>query len=1044
MEGVFAMRFAAAIFTLLGLVSPVLPATLHAIHFIDANEGWIVGDDGVIEHTLDGGTSWERQSSGTKASLRSVVFLDEATGWAVGREEKPYGGGSVAVVLFTRDGGVRWQRLLDNSLPGLNAVRFTDRKNGFLLGDGQDPFASGIFRTRDGGKSWEPVKGTRAAWAAGDFQDGKNGVLVGPWGKLATFRNEQWAVADPVTFGGRGLRAVQILKKKLIAVGDGGLVLTSISDGNAWAHADLGLPAGARACLDFNALAAVGERIWIAGRPGSVIFRSDDNGATWAIKKVRPQASSSGPGQLPILALQFLDKSRGFAVGVGGFILATSDGGDTWREIRGGAQPQILIAHAQAKDAAFDAVAYLRSAERVTPPLVVSMTTEGANQISLGNRLHQATKAAGGFGAEHLTGFLLPQYLQAASQDDLVSAWNGVHGNAPQEMLRRLALLLRMWQPLIVIMEDPSAPGATGLLAEAMKEAVKRAEDPAEFAEQIGLLGLQPASPLTQFALSEKGSLFIDTSIYPQHADGAPRDIGALAHGYVSDRPRVFPTKRPFHFLGYGAAAHAKGDLPQTPALTWGAAKVNRPAQEILELAQTTVEREKNERTIRQIVNLVDRLPRTEVVLGQLLPLLKGLPEDDAARAGFAVANAYVRMGEWDLARETFLLMVDRAPAHPLSAEAYRWLVQHNVSSELRRRYELQHFAVVHQDNSRHLSIAKTNVRPNFDLNAAVPDKLKPAKGGEKFDEGIQQTSAVATAADMFDAFAPKSGIRQWSRGALEFNKRFEMFGTLATVDPRVQFSIQAARRHTGEPGKATEWHDRFVRHVAKGPWAEAAAGELWALGVGAKPRRVAGCKFTDERPTLDGQLDDACWKSQVPLMFADASGGSQAEYPTEAWLAYDAEFLYVAVRCKHPLGRWAPTVKARQRDANLDSYDRISLLIDLDRDYASYFRLEFDQRGCVREDCWGDTQWNPKWYVAANNTESMWTVEAAIPLGELTSSPVTLDTRWACNLVRIIPGKGVQSVSQPADVEPRPEGMCILHFHQDARRAATPMKSGE
>ena len=230
------------------------------------------------------------------------------------------------------------------------------------------------------------------------------------------------------------------------------------------------------------------------------------------------------------------------------------------------------------------------------------------------------------------------------------------------------------------------------------------------------------------------------------------------------------------------------------------------------------------------------------------------------------------------------------------------------------------------------------------------------------------------------------------------------------------------------------------MTHVVKGPWADAAAAEVWIAGGGPKPRHVAGCRFTDERPNLDGKIDDACWKGQIPITLADASGASQAEYPTEAWLAYDTEFLYVAVRCKHPAGKSVPAVKVRQRDANLDAYDRVSLLLDLDRDYATYFRLEFDQRGCVREDCWGDPNWNPKWYVASHQAEDSWCVEAAIPLGELTSSPVTLETRWACNLVRILPGRGVQSVSQPADVEPRPEGMCVLHFHQDARRVAPPM----
>src|SRR5437879_5338350 len=34
-------------------------APLHAIQFVDAQEGWAVGDEGVVWHTIDGGKKWE-------------------------------------------------------------------------------------------------------------------------------------------------------------------------------------------------------------------------------------------------------------------------------------------------------------------------------------------------------------------------------------------------------------------------------------------------------------------------------------------------------------------------------------------------------------------------------------------------------------------------------------------------------------------------------------------------------------------------------------------------------------------------------------------------------------------------------------------------------------------------------------------------------------------------------------------------------------------------------------------------------------------------
>src|SRR5439155_7225663 len=79
-------------------------------------------------------------------------------------------------------------------------------------------------------------------------------------------------------------------------------------------------------------------------------------------------------------------------------------------------------------------------------------------------------------------------------------------------------------------------------------------------------------------------------------------------------------------------------------------------------------------------------------LLAQIAPALNGLPDDQAAQAAFALGNQFARNGQWALAWETFALQVERYPAHALSAEAYRWLIRHNSSSEARHRHELKQF----------------------------------------------------------------------------------------------------------------------------------------------------------------------------------------------------------------------------------------------------------------------------------------------------------------------------------------------------------------
>src|SRR5262249_6914420 len=94
--------------------------------------------------------------------------------------------------------------------------------------------------------------------------------------------------------------------------------------------ADLQIPSDVLAGIDFHATACLDKHIWIAGKPGSVVWHSPDFGQTW---KTLPTGQP-----LPLNAIQFFDEVHGWAVGDGGTVLGTDDGGKTWTVQRRGAQ----------------------------------------------------------------------------------------------------------------------------------------------------------------------------------------------------------------------------------------------------------------------------------------------------------------------------------------------------------------------------------------------------------------------------------------------------------------------------------------------------------------------------------------------------------------------------------------------------------------------------------------------------------------------------------------------------------------------------------
>jgi hypothetical protein len=201
------------------------------------------------------------------------------------------------------------------------------------------------------------------------------------------------------------------------------------------------------------------------------------------------------------------------------------------------------------------------------------------------------------------------------------------------------------------------------------------------------------------------------------------------------------------------------------------------------------------------------------------------------------------------------------------------------------------------------------------------------------------------------------------------------------------------------------------------------------AQGRGPSPKPVYRCKLVASRPELDGRLDDDTWGQAERLELTSAHHDDGA-WPATALLACDDEFFYIAASCrKAPDAPYPAASGPRPRDPPLDEQDRLDVLIDVDRDYTSYYRLTIDHRGWTGEACVGDVHWDPAWFVACAATDAEWTVEAAIPLTELTAErPQTRDV-WAVGVQRIVPRVGIQSFTQPASVQPRGEGFALMMF---------------
>jgi photosystem II stability/assembly factor-like uncharacterized protein len=205
---------------------------------------------------------------------------------------------------------------------------FADARQGWMVGE-----LGRVFHTADGGATWERQDaGTRhpllavacvdprTAWAAG-----KEGIVLG-----TTDGGVTWT---PATTGSdRHLFTVAFPNaSRGHAAGDFGTMVHTEDGGRTWTASrvtDVQLPAEAvdsgvqPGDVNLYALSyADADAAWLVGEFGTILA-SGDGGRSWRQQRA--------PVESTLFGVHFADRRRGWAVGADGVVIHTEDGGETW------------------------------------------------------------------------------------------------------------------------------------------------------------------------------------------------------------------------------------------------------------------------------------------------------------------------------------------------------------------------------------------------------------------------------------------------------------------------------------------------------------------------------------------------------------------------------------------------------------------------------------------------------------------------------------------------------------------------------------------
>lgn len=1003
-------------------------ACLRDVTFVNAKRGWAVGDCGAIWHTADGGEHWEQQSSGVDCRLESVCFLDN--GWAAGGCTLPYGHISTGVILRTTDGGQHWNRVEKLLLPALHRVKFFDRVRGWAIGDGSALFPSGLFYTETGGQDWTPVSSSElGTWNVGDFTTFTSGAAAS--GSAAVFVRGKSAQRsdfpgtdgchrpdrfndrdDPPPFPPKSLRLSENGVGWL--AGDRGVVLCTTDGGQSW-HSPTGeipLLNGERfgpddiEQIDFAAVAVRGSKVWIAGSPGSLIVHSDDGGKSWSVQ-------STGQS-LPIKAISFVDDHHGWAVGALGTILATDDGGQTWRRQRGGGDhvalmgifseandvPLELFAKASASDGYMNVVELLNRRDLETP---------SRNDVSLAGRASEAFAMLGV--QDVLTESLFPLRQRGLEMpvEKTVAVWDQLaDGHGLAQLEARIVRQIRTWRPEVIVVSDVDerSDPVRQFLQRVILQAIDRAADPNGDAESKQA---RPHTPTPAWrvkrvfavaSVGQSGGMTLASSQLVPRLGRSLAEMTSLPRGVLFDEYSPAPDAISFRLLRADDQPSIRGGdlfvgLDLRPGSGARRMLAEPTAEAIDSLRRASAQRRNLQAILKRTADSPDRW------LSQIGSLTAGLDESSAGEILVQLGWQSYRNGQWESAAQAFELLSAEHPRHALTSTARVWLLHYYASDIAAHRLR----ASKAPDLAAVLPAAA-----NLPLDRPAAPAVKLAVGGNP---------------------PSPAGKNSPLQRAMQLGQQIERTDPALFAGPDVRFPLAAAYRKLGMTREA----ERCLANVRFGPhdawWSCAEAENCFAQGRGIPPKSVWHCARTAKHPRLDGALDDAAWETAKSVEL-HSTLHDDADWPATAMLAYDEQFLYLAVRCHQaPNADYAAAIGPRPRNADLSRHDRIDFLLSPDRDYATFYRISIDYRGWVNSACWCDPTWHPALYVAAATAERTWTVEAAIPWSELVEHPPRASDRqaWAVNIQRIIPGVGFQNWSAPATIEIRPEGFGYLEF---------------
>ncbi len=296
---------------------------LRAVRALGATV-WVAGDSGKAYRSTNFGETWETLSlSSATTRFTALQFINDQIGFLVG---------SNGVILKTTNGGLTWDSKTPASIENFNALSFRDGQVGFVVGNNGK-----VQRTTDGGETWTELN--NRDWEGKDILSvSAKGNLVYLTGKdglafKSLDNGNSWTKLNFKTDSRSDVTGVFIQSPDTVFfIGGGGFIRRTTNRDASYIWGEHELYAPLSHIYIYNH-----QKGWAVSDKNNVVLRTSDGGATWQL----PTGTTLNAAWVQTRTGSFIgntlvhspfNKRVVYAAG-GGTVIRSNDLGETWTQI---------------------------------------------------------------------------------------------------------------------------------------------------------------------------------------------------------------------------------------------------------------------------------------------------------------------------------------------------------------------------------------------------------------------------------------------------------------------------------------------------------------------------------------------------------------------------------------------------------------------------------------------------------------------------------------------------------------------------------------